>query len=67
MDEAFYNTLETKALLHVAEETVKARQDFVDQIQALTNAKLRSEIDLSFSKVDLARGKTSAAGIAEQL
>ena len=27
VDEAFYNTLETKALLHVAEETVKARQD----------------------------------------
>jgi outer membrane protein len=49
--------LETKALLHVAEETVKARRDLVDQIQALTNAKLRSEIDLSFSKVDLARAK----------
>ena len=57
VDEAFYNSLETKALLHVAEETVKARQDLVDQIQALTNAKLRSEIDLSFSKVDLARAK----------
>jgi len=57
VDEAFYNTLETKALLQVAEETVKARQDRVDQIQALTNAKLRSDIDLSFSKVDLARAK----------
>jgi outer membrane protein len=57
VDEAFYNTLETKALLQVAEETVKARQDLVDQIQALTNAKLRSEIDLSFSKVDLARAR----------
>ena len=57
VDEAFYNTLETKALLQVAEETVKARQDLVDQIQALTDAKLRSEIDLSFSKVDLARAK----------
>jgi outer membrane protein len=57
VDEAFYNTLETKALLQVAEETVKARQDLVDQIQALTDAKLRSDIDLSFSKVDLARAK----------
>jgi len=57
VDEAFYNTLETKALLQVAEETVKARQNLVDQIQALTDAKLRSEIDLSFSKVDLARAK----------
>jgi outer membrane protein len=57
VDEAFYNTLETKALLQVAEETVKARQNLVDQIQALTDAKLRSDIDLSFSKVDLARAK----------
>jgi len=57
VDQAFYNVLETKALLKVALDTVKARQDLVDQIQALTNAKLRSEIDLSFSKVDLARAK----------
>jgi outer membrane protein len=57
VDEAFYNTLETKALLHVAEETIKARQDLVDQVQALTNAKLKSDVDLSFSKVDFARAK----------
>jgi len=57
VDEAFYNTLETKALLHVAEETVKARQDLVDQVQALTNAKLKSDVDLSFSKVDFVRAK----------
>jgi outer membrane protein len=55
VDEAFYNVLETRALLHVAEETVKARQLLVDQVQALTNAKLKSDLDLSFSKVDLAR------------
>jgi outer membrane protein len=57
VDQAFYNVLETKALLKVAQDTVKARQTLVDQIQALTDAKLRSEIDLSFSKVDLARAK----------
>jgi outer membrane protein len=57
VDQAFYNTLETKALLHVAEETVKARQDLVEQVEALTNAKLRSDVDLSFSKVDFARAK----------
>jgi outer membrane protein len=57
VDEAFYNTLETKALLHVAEETVKARQLRVDQVQALTNAKLKSDLDLSFSRVDLARAR----------
>jgi outer membrane protein len=57
VDQAFYNMLETKALLRVAEETVKARQLLVDQIQALTNAKLKSDLDLSFTNVDLARAK----------
>jgi outer membrane protein len=57
VDQAFYNSLETKALVSVAEETVHARQTLVDKIQALTNAKLKSDIDLSFSNVDLARGK----------
>ena len=55
VDQAFYNTLETKALMQVADETVKARQTLVDKVQALTNAKLKSQIDLSFSKVELAR------------
>jgi outer membrane protein len=57
VDQAFYNSLETKALVTVAEETVRARQTLVDKVQALTNANLKSEIDLSFSNVDLARGK----------
>ena len=57
VDEAFYSTLETHALLQVAEDTVKTRQTLVDQVQALTDAKLRSDLDLSFTKVDLARAK----------
>jgi outer membrane protein len=57
VDQAFYNSLETKALVTVAQETVHSRQTLVDKIQALTNAKLKSDIDLSFSNVDLARGK----------
>jgi outer membrane protein len=57
VDQAFYNSLETEALVTVAEETVRARQTLVDKVQALTNAKLKSDIDLSFSNVDLARGK----------
>jgi outer membrane protein len=57
VDQSFYNTLETKALLSVAEDTVKARQLFADQIQALTDAKLKSDVDLAFAKVDLARAK----------
>jgi len=57
VDEVFYSTLETHALLQVAEDTVKTRQTLVDQVQALTDAKLRSDLDLSFTKVDLARAK----------
>jgi outer membrane protein len=57
VDQAFYNVLETKALVVVAQQTVEARQLFVDKIKALTDAKLKSDLDLSFAKVDLARGK----------
>src|SRR5262249_16006437 len=39
----------------VAQSTVGARQLLVDKIQALTNAKLRSDLDLSFTQVDLSR------------
>jgi len=57
IDEAFYNSIETQALLQVARQTVDARQLLVDQVQALTDAKLKSDLDLSFSKVDLSRAK----------
>jgi outer membrane protein len=57
VDQAFYNVLETKALVVVAQQTVDSRQLFVDKIKALTDAKLKSDLDLSFARVDLARGK----------
>lgn len=57
VDQAFYNSLETKALVTVAAETVNARQTVVDKVQALANAKLKSDLDLSFANVDLARSK----------
>jgi outer membrane protein len=57
VDQSFYNVLETKALVVVAQQTVDSRQLFVDKIKALTDAKLKSDVDLSFARVDLARGK----------
>jgi outer membrane protein len=57
VDQAFYNSLDTQALVRVAEQTVQARQTLVDKVQALTEAKLKSELDLSFAKVELARAK----------
>ena len=57
VDQAFYNSLDTQALVKVAVETVQTRQTLVDKVQALTDAKLKSEIDLSFAKVELARAQ----------
>jgi outer membrane protein len=57
VDQAFYNVLETKALQHVAEETLKTRQLFATQIRALTNSKIKSELDLSFANVDASQAK----------
>jgi outer membrane protein len=57
VDQAFYNALETKALVAVAQQTVDSRSLFVDRIKALTDAKLKSDLDLRFANVDLARGK----------
>jgi outer membrane protein len=57
VDQAFYNALETNALLQVARQTIDARQLIVNQIKALTQAKLKSDLDLSFANVDLSRAK----------
>jgi len=57
VDRSFYGTLETQALVHVAEETVKDRQLFSDKISALAKAKLKSDLDASFADVDLSRAK----------
>jgi outer membrane protein len=55
VDQAFYEALQSQALLKVAQETVKQRQITADQVQALTNSKLKSDLDLSFAKVNLSQ------------
>jgi outer membrane protein len=57
VDQAFYNGLETQALPQVAQQTIDARQLIVNQINALTQAKLKSDLDLSFANVDFSRAK----------
>lgn len=57
VDHAFYGALETQALVQVAEQTVQARQALADKVSALTKAKLKSDLDLSFANVDLSRAK----------
>jgi outer membrane protein len=57
VDEAFYNALQTLALLKVAEQTVSTRQLVADQITALFQNKLRSQLDVSFAEANLAQAK----------
>jgi outer membrane protein len=57
VDQAFYNALQTRAVLRVAEQTVASRQLLSDQVSALTKSKLRSDLDLSFANVNLAQAK----------
>jgi outer membrane protein len=56
-DQAFYEALEAQSTLQIADQTVATRHTLVDKVNALTNAKLKSTLDLSFAKVDLARAK----------
>src|SRR5262249_17985273 len=57
VNQAFFNALQTHAVLRVAEETVKERSVVADQIGALTKNKLKSDLDLSFASVNLAQAK----------
>ncbi len=55
--QAFYGALQAQALLTVAQQTVSARQTVTDQVQALFDNKLKSQLDLSFANVNLAQAK----------
>jgi len=57
VDHSFYGSLEAQALVKVADQTVQARQALADKVSALTKAKLKSDLDLSFASVDLSRAK----------
>jgi outer membrane protein len=57
VDQAFYNALQTQAVLTVAQQTVADRQTVADQVGALFKNKLKSELDFSFANVNLAQAK----------
>ncbi|HTF70613.1 MAG TPA: TolC family protein [Edaphobacter sp.] len=57
VDQVFFQTLEAQATLKVAQQTVAARQSLADQVSALTTAKLKSDLDLSFVQVNLSQAK----------
>ena len=57
VDQAFYNALQANAELRVAQQTVNARQVVSDQVTALFNNKLKSQLDVSFADANLAQAK----------
>ncbi|MEO6922639.1 MAG: TolC family protein, partial [Bryocella sp.] len=56
-DQSFYQALGAQALIQVATQTVKTRQDTATQIQALVNARLRSTLDLNFASANLSQAQ----------
>jgi outer membrane protein len=56
-DQAFYSTLEAQALMRVAQETQESRGLVAKKVSAMTDAKLKSDLDLSFANVDFSRAK----------
>jgi outer membrane protein len=50
---AYFAVLRAHAVMRVAEQTVKARQDVVDQVTALAESKMRTTLDVSFANVNL--------------
>jgi outer membrane protein len=53
VDGAFYSALQAQTVTRVAEQTVTSRQTFLDQVSALATNKLRSDLDLSFARVNV--------------
>src|SRR6202050_4698448 len=57
VNQAYFDALRAQSLVKVAQETVAARQLLVDQVSTLAQNKLRSQLDVSFAGVSLARAK----------
>jgi outer membrane protein len=53
VNSAYFSSLAAQSVLEVAQETVKARQLILQQIQMEATNKLKSELDVSFASVDL--------------
>ena len=56
-DRAYFEVLKTQAVLAVAQETVKDRQLVADQVTELEKNRLKSGLDVSFAKVNLAQAQ----------
>ena len=57
VDVGYFNALAAQAVLHVAQQTFDTRKTLLDQITTLATNKLRSELDVSFARVELQQGR----------
>ena len=53
VDGAFFGAQQAQSVTRVAEQTVSERQSFLDLVSAQATNKLRSELDLSFARVNV--------------
>ncbi len=59
-DQAFYRLMNAQSLLKLADQTVTARSSVSDQITALTQSKLKSDLDLNIASADVSQARLFA-------
>lgn len=57
VDLAYFALLESKAVQKVADETVRERQFILSQVAALAEGNFKSQLDVSFARVDVGQAK----------
>ena len=57
VNRGYFGVLQAQAYVTVANETVRARQTLTDQVSALANANLKSQLDVNFAAVNLSEAR----------
>src|SRR5664279_5013151 len=57
VDGAFFSALQAQSVTRVAQQTVAARQVFLEQVNALVTNQIKSDLDVSFARVTFEEGK----------
>jgi outer membrane protein len=57
VDTAYFGTLGAQAILQVARQTLTTRQKLLDQVTELATNQLRSELDVSFARVQVQQAR----------
>ncbi len=57
VNRAYFEVLRSQALVRVAQETIAARQLLLDQVSALAQNNLKSQLDVSFADVNVSQAR----------